>query len=92
MHKSEFTDYIAAKHKITKVEAERIINIFSDSITSALAEKNDVNITGFGKFYPQKVEARTGRNPQTGKPIQIAAYVHPKFSCGSKLKEACNKK
>lgn len=91
MHKSEFVDYIATKHKITKLEAEKIVSIFSESITSALKEKQDVNITGFGKFYPQKVAARTGRNPRTGATIQIASYVQPKFSCGSKLKAACNK-
>jgi len=91
MNKSEFVDYIAAQHKVTKVEADRIINIFTSSAASALGEGKEITLVGFGKFYSSKVEARQGRNPRTGEPIHIEAYVQPKFSAGQKLKESCNK-
>lgn len=90
MNKQEFIDYIADKHDCSKVEAEKIINIFSSSVTSALSEKKEVVLVGFGKFYTTQVEGRTGRNPKTGAALKIDAYVQPKFSSGSKLKEACN--
>ena len=92
MNKGEFVDYIAQHQNITKVEADKIINIFSGSITSALSEGNEVILIGFGKFYSSKVAARSGRNPKTGQPLQIQAYVQPKFSAGEKLKSACNGK
>lgn len=92
MNKQEFIDYISEKQNCSKVEAEKIINIFTNSVTSALSEKKEVVLIGFGKFYSTKVEARTGRNPKTGNPIQIDAYVQPKFSSGKNLKDACNKK
>lgn len=90
MNKSEFIDYIANKQKCTKVEAERIINIFCESVTSAIGENNEVMIIGFGKFYSSRVSSRQGRNPRTGQPLKIPAYVQPKFSAGEKLKMACN--
>ena len=92
MNKAEFIDYIAEKHNCTKVEAERIINFFTSSVTSALAEGKDISFVGFGKFSTSKVQARTGRNPRTGKPLEVAAYIKPKFSAGQSLKDSCNKK
>ena len=44
----------------------------------------------FSRFYKTQTKARTGRNPKTGEPIKIAAYVQPRFTAGIKLKEACN--
>jgi DNA-binding protein HU-beta len=90
MNKTEFIDYISANHSCTKIEAEKIINTFVSSTTSALGEGKDISLIGFGKFYTSKVEARTGRNPKTGAALQIDAYVQPKFSAGSALKDACN--
>lgn len=90
MNKAEFIDHISKKNGFTKVEAEKIINVFTDSVISALSGGKDISLIGFGKFYTSKVEAREGRNPQTGKPIKIPAHVQPKFSAGEKLKSACN--
>jgi DNA-binding protein HU-beta len=90
MNKGEFITYMANQHGITKVEAERIINTYNESTTSALAEGNDIVLVGFGKFYATKVEAREGRNPSTGSPLQIPAYIQPRFTAGEKLKSACN--
>lgn len=90
MNKTEFIDYIADKNSITKHEAEKVINTFVASTTSALGEGQDISLIGFGKFYTTQVEARTGRNPKTGAALQIDAYTQPKFSAGSSLKSACN--
>ncbi|BFD46236.1 MAG: HU family DNA-binding protein [Rickettsia endosymbiont of Sergentomyia squamirostris] len=90
MHKGEFIDYIANQQNCTKVEAEKIINTFTNAVTSILAEGKDVILIGFGKFYSSKVAARAGKNPRTGQPIKIEAYIQPKFSAGEKLKSACN--
>ena len=93
MNKTEFIDHIAKQHDCTKVEAERIVNIFTSSIKSALGSGagSDVTLVGFGKFYAMQVAARVGRNPKTGATIQIGA-VQPKFSAGQSLKSACNGK
>ena len=91
MNKGEFVSHIANQQNITKIEAEKIINIFTESIISVLGEGNDLILVGFGKFYATKVEARKGRNPSTGMPLQIPAYIQPRFTAGEKLKTACNK-
>jgi len=90
MNKSEFITHIAKQHNCTKVEAERVINMFVDGTIGALAASNEISLIGFGHFSVREVPARAGRNPQTGKAIQIAAYKQPKFRVGQKLKDACN--
>lgn len=92
MNKSELINSIATQHNITKVEADKIINIFTSSVISVLGEGHEISLVGFGKFYTSKVPAREGRNPRTGEPIHIEAYVQAKFSAGQALKDACNKK
>lgn len=91
MNKGEFVEYIAKQHSCSKVDAEKTINMFTESVTSALGEEKDIVLVGFGKFFSSKVAARAGRNPKTGAPLNIEAYVQPKFSAGEKLKSACNK-
>ena len=90
MNKTEFIDYISEKHSCTKVDAERTINIFISSVTSALSEGKDISLIGFGSFSSKKREARVGRNPSTGASINIAAYNQPGFKVGKALKDACN--
>ncbi len=90
MNKGEFVDYIANKNKSTKVEAQKIIDVFTDAVMSALSEGQEVSLLGFGSFYANKTEARTGRNPRTGAEIKIKASNQPRFSAGQKLKNACN--
>jgi DNA-binding protein HU-beta len=92
MNKSEFIDYISTQQNCTKTKAEEIINAFTKAVTGALSEEKTVELVGFGSFHTSKVEARTGRNPKTGEPIEVDAYVQAKFSAGKKLKDACNKK
>lgn len=91
MNKSEFVKYIANQQNITQDEANKVIDIFTSSIMSALAEGNEIQLVGFGNFSVSEVAARAGRNPKTGEVIQIAAYKQPRFKVGQKLKDAVNK-
>ncbi len=90
MNKGEFVSFIAKNEDITKVDAEKIIDAFTRNVTKALADKNSVQLIGFGNFSVNSIAARNGRNPRTGETIKIAAYRQPKFKAGQKLKEACN--
>ena len=92
MNKAEFVKHIAEQHKCTQVEAEKAIDIFTSSVIDAMGKGNEISLIGFGNFYASKVEARMGRNPRTGEPLQIAAYNQPKFRAGQKLKDAVNPK
>lgn len=91
MNKSEFVKYIANQQNITQDEANKVIDILTSSIMSALAEGNEIQLVGFGNFSVVDVAARPGRNPRTGEVIQIAAYKQPRFKVGQKLKDAVNK-
>ena len=90
MKKSDFITYISEKNTITKAEAEKVIDIFTSSVMSALGEGNEVSLIGFGNFSVSKVAARAGRNPQTGAIVQIPAYNQVRFKVGKKLKDAVN--
>jgi DNA-binding protein HU-beta len=92
MTKTELVGLIAKDAGITKVAAEKALNSVTTSITKALAKGDRVALTGFGTFSIKESAARTGLNPQTRKPIRIAAKNRPKFSAGKTLKEAVNKK
>ena len=91
MNKQEFVTYVAKQHERTKVEAEKIIDMFTSSVIGAMGQCNEISLVGFGHFSIGKVAARSGRNPRTGETIQIKAYNQPKFKPGQKLKDACNK-
>jgi DNA-binding protein HU-beta len=90
MNKGDFIGLIADKYGCSKVEAEKVINLFTDSVTDALSKGNEVTLVGFGSFSVNKVAARNGRNPQTGATIKIAAYNQPKFKAGKTFKDAVN--
>jgi len=90
MNKADFVSFIAEKNNCTKVEAEKIIDVFTGSVISALSQGEVVSLVGFGGFSVSKVAARQGRNPRTGDKIDIASYNQPKFKVGQKLKDACN--
>ncbi len=92
MNKAEFVNHIAGQHKCTKVEAEKVIDMFTSSVIDAMAQGKEISLIGFGNFTVSKVAARTGRNPRTGEALKIAAYNQPKFKVGQKLKDVVNKK
>ena len=86
-------DLVEAVAKVVgkKKLAEDAIGCVLGSITGALKKGESVTLVGFGTFKVAKKAARTGRNPQTGKPIKIKAKKVPKFTAGKKLKEAVAK-
>lgn len=88
MTKSDFIDKLASKTGLSKKDAGAAVDAFIDVISDALSSGEDVQFTGFGKFYVQARDAREGINPQTKAKIQIAATNVPKFSAGSALKSA----
>jgi|TARA_B100001063_G_scaffold247088_2_gene290112 DNA-binding protein HU-beta len=90
VNKSELIDAIAASADIPKAAAGRALDATVDAITNALKEGDQVVLVGFGTFAVKERAARTGRNPQTGEPIQIAAAKVPGFKPGKALKDAVN--
>ncbi|NRP46181.1 MULTISPECIES: HU family DNA-binding protein [unclassified Marinobacterium] len=91
MNKSELIDSIAASADLPKAAAGRALDAALEAITGALAEGDSVALVGFGTFGVKERAARTGRNPQTGQPIQISAATLPSFKPGKALKDAVNK-
>ncbi len=92
MNKSDLVDKIAGSAKITKAHATAALDAFTDGVTTALKRGDRVTLVGFGTFSTSQRKARTGRNPQTGKPIKIAARRVAKFAAGAELKHAVNRK
>lgn len=90
MNKTELIDAIAAKAGISKKDAAAATTAFVEAVTEALKANDKVSLVGFGTFEVRERAARTGRNPQTGKEIKIAASKNPAFKAGKALKEAVN--
>lgn len=90
MNKSELIEAIAASADIPKAAAGRALDAMVDSVADALKKGDQVVLVGFGTFSVKERAARTGRNPQTGQPIQIAAAKIPSFKAGKALKDAVN--
>lgn len=90
MNKTQLIDEIAESADISKAAAGRALDAVTDSITDALKKGDQVALVGFGTFSVRERAARTGRNPQTGDTIQIAAAKVPAFKAGKALKDACN--
>ena len=90
MNKTELIDAIAAAADLTKADSGRALDAVLDSVTAALQKGDQVALVGFGTFSVKARAARTGRNPQTGAEIQIAAANVPGFKAGKALKEAVN--
>ena len=92
MNKEELVQEVAKKSKVTQKETAEIINALMETIEKTVAKGKKVTLVGFGTFEARKRAARTGRNPQTGKEIKIAAKTVPAFSAGKKFKEAVDGK
>lgn len=85
MNKAELIDAISTEAKITKADASRALEAFMNATTKSLRKGERVALVGFGTFTVSKRAARNGRNPQTGKPIKIAARKVAKFKAGIEL-------
>ena len=90
MNKQELIAAVAAEANITKAEANKALDALTSSVTKALKKGDSVTLIGFGTFKVSQRAARTGRNPQTGKELKIAARKAPGFSAGKALKDALN--
>jgi DNA-binding protein HU-beta len=85
MNKAQLIDAIASDANLTKADAKRALDAFVKTTTAALKKGDRVALVGFGSFSVSKRNARTGRNPQTGQPITIAAKKVVKFKAGADL-------
>jgi DNA-binding protein HU-beta len=87
--KADFIDKVAGRSGLSRKDAGRAVDAFLDSVTEALRSGDAVSFTGFGKFSTQRRAARQGVNPRRpGEKVMIPAATVPKFSAGSKLKQA----
>ena len=92
MNKAELVAAIAEKSELSKKDAEKALKAFTEVVTEELKKGNKIQLVGFGTFEVSKRAARTGRNPQTGKEMKIAASKAPKFKAGKALKDLVNKR
>jgi len=90
MNKSDLVAAIADGSGLTKADAARALSATTGAISRALSNGDKVSITGFGSFLVRNRAARSGRNPQTGAPINISASKMPAFKAGKFLKESVN--
>jgi len=91
MNRAELIDAMAAECKSTKADAGRALDSFINATSKALKKGDRLTLVGFGTFSVAKREARTGRNPQTGKAIKIKAKKVAKFKPGATLAKTVNK-
>jgi DNA-binding protein HU-beta len=92
MTKAELIDAVAGQAGVSKSDAEKTLAAFFDHVVASAKKGDKVAWQGFGSFSASKRPARTGRNPQTGAPVKIAASTAMKFTASSTLKAALNPK
>ena len=92
MNKTELVPAIAEKSELSKKDAELALKAFISTVTEELKKDEKIQLVGFGTFETVDRAARTGKNPQTGKTIKIAACKAPRFKAGKLLKDTLNEK
>ena len=90
MNKMELVAAVAEQAEISKKDAEKAVKAFTDVIADELKNGGKVQLVGFGTFEVSERAAREGRNPQSGKMMQIPASKAPKFKAGKALKDMLN--
>ena len=90
MNKTELVAAISEKTELTKKDSEKALKDLIDVVAEELKKGEKVQLVGFGTFEVSERAARTGKNPQTGAEIKIAACKAPKFKAGKALKDAVN--
>jgi len=91
MNKSELIAAIAEQANLSKADAGRSLDALTKTIKTTLKAGDSIALVGFGSFEVKARAARTGRNPQTGREITIAAANVPSFKPGKGLKDAVNR-
>ena len=92
MNKKELVVAVAAKTGMTQASVEKALKALVEVTVAEVAKKGKVQLIGFGTFEARARAARTGKNPQDGKPIKIAAATVPAFKAGKAFKDAVNVK
>lgn len=87
MNLAELVDVVAYKTNQTKSISREVVQIALDTILKEVKKGGRVSIVGFGAFYQVVRKARTGRNPQTGEPVNIAATRVPRFKAGKDFRD-----
>ena len=90
MKKADLVDAIAGKSGAPKAQVQQLVEDVFELMADALSRGDKIDLRGFGTFSVRESAARTGRNPQTGEPIQIPARKTPAFKPGKELKDRCN--
>src|SRR6478672_11116205 len=90
MKKADLVDAIAGKTGAPKAQVQQLVEDVFELMSDALSRGDKIDLRGFGTFSVRESAARTGRNPQTGEPIQIPARKTPGFKPGKELKDRCN--
>ena len=88
MNKADIINKVHEDLGVTKADAERMMDIVVDNITSTLKSGDEVSIAGLGIFSAKMRNARTARNPRTGEAIEVPAMRVPKFRAAKALKDA----
>ncbi len=91
MNKGDLIERVSNDAGISKVQANRALDALVEGVTGALKKGGRVTLVGFGTFSTSHRKARTGRNPQNGRPLKIAARRVAKFAPGAELKAAVNR-
>lgn len=91
MLKSELITKLAAEYgHLRQEDLEKVVNVILDEISDTLAKGDRVELRGFGAFSVRKREARKGRNPRTGEPVEVPAKAVPFFKAGKELRARVN--
>ena len=90
MNKAELIDAIATEAGLSKADAKKALDGFVSATANALKAGDRISLVGFGSFSVTNRAARTGRNPQTGKEISIAAKNVIRFKAGAELSGKVN--
>ncbi len=91
MNKLDLVEELVMKADLTESEARKVIDLFFDEMSNALANGDRVEIRGLCSFYVKQYKAYTGRNPRTGVPSEVKPKKLPVFKCGQELKERVDK-
>lgn len=92
MNRSELIDHVASTAGIEKKAAEAAVAAMTEAVVAEVKKGEKVSLFGFGTFTPTSRAARTGRNPQTGEPVKIAASKSVRFAPATAFKSALNTK
>lgn len=91
MNKAELVKAMSDETQLSQKDVEKVLNSFVNQVSNALAEKDKVQLVGFGTFETRERAAREGRNPRTKETINIPASTVPVFKAGKEFKERVNK-